>query len=421
MISDDGFTVLDLFSGAGGLAEGFIRAGFRTVGHVEMEKYAFMTLKTRIAYHLLKYEGDRDTYHEYLYGDTTREEMFHRVVYHMADIPLVNAKIETKTQKKIADIIMAKSKFNTVNVITGGPPCQTFSHISRYRRKRDVFFEDERTYLFKRYLYFIRKFKPDFFVFENVTGIITAGGGAIFSEFIDKARKAGYNVKAQVLNARDFNVLQNRRRVIVIGWKRKHRINDIPIDLHHSTESRFRVWDVLSDLPKLQPRNGSDAPQKYSAPPSEYLLKFGLRSQDDVLTLHRARYHNERDRKIYRMVISVWNEEHKRLKYNELPDHLKTHRNRHNFVDRFKVVAGDLPYSQTITAHLAKDGHYYIHPDISQARSITVREAARLQSFPDSYFFEGPRTAQFVQVGNAVPPLMAETIAIKIKSLLEEI
>ena len=139
-----------------------------------------------------------------------------------------------------------------------------------------------------------------------------------------------------------------------------------------------------------------------------------FQGKDDVLTLHNSRPNIERDINIYRRAIELWNDGHKRLNYNDLPDELKTHKNRHSFTDRFKVVEGDESYCHTILAHLSKDGHYFIHPDLEQNRSITVREAARIQSFPDSYFFEGPRTSQFMQIGNAVPPMMAKGIAMGI-------
>ena len=110
----------------------------------------------------------------------------------------------------------------------------------------------------------------------------------------------------------------------------------------------------------------------------------------------------------------------KRLNYAKLPERLIRHKNTSSFTNRFQVVNGD-GISHTVVAHIAMDGHYYIHPDIKQNRSITIREAARIQSFPDDYFFEGSRTAVFKQIGNAVPPLMAEKIAKKIKEILKNI
>ena len=102
-----------------------------------------------------------------------------------------------------------------------------------------------------------------------------------------------------------------------------------------------------------------------------------------------------------------------------MPETIRTHKNITAFLDRYKVLAGDIRCSHTMIAHIAKDGHYFIHPDIDQCRSISVREAARIQSFPDNYYFEGPRSAKYVQIGNAVPPLMANGLAEKIKDIFE--
>ena len=142
-----------------------------------------------------------------------------------------------------------------------------------------------------------------------------------------------------------------------------------------------------------------------------------IRKSTDVLTWHVARTNLERDREIYKLAIKAWEKNHKRLKYTDIPDSLATHNNKRSFLDRFKVVASDLPATQTMVAHISKDGHYYIHPSLEQARSVSVREAARIQSFPDDFYFEGSRTAAFRQIGNAVPPQLARTIAI---ALLEQ-
>ena len=157
--------------------------------------------------------------------------------------------------------------------------------------------------------------------------------------------------------------------------------------------------------------------------PSKYLVDNHIRNGLNVLTQQVSRPHTRQDREIYKIAVNKWNEGQQRLDYNDLPERLKTHSNRESFFDRFKVVAQDLNYSHTVVAHIAKDGHYYIHPSIEQNRSITVREAARLQSFPDDYYFEGvkesgSRTAAFKQIGNAVPPLMAQKIAKALKSVL---
>ena len=155
---------------------------------------------------------------------------------------------------------------------------------------------------------------------------------------------------------------------------------------------------------------------------SEYLQKKNISNGLGFTTLHIARPQNEQDKEIYRIAVKKWLEKNERLNYNDLEGRLQTHKNKHSFVDRFKVVAPNLPASHTVVAHIAKDGHYYIHPDIEQNRSLTVREAARIQSFPDDFYFEGEsekpsRTSAFKQIGNAVPVLLGEVIAKEILKL----
>jgi DNA (cytosine-5)-methyltransferase 1 len=155
---------------------------------------------------------------------------------------------------------------------------------------------------------------------------------------------------------------------------------------------------------------------QYTKPANEYLLNSGIRNGSVFTTQHIARNHNGLDLEIYQIAIRKWLNERKRLSYLELPEDLQRHKNRSSFLDRFKVV-NHLGLSHTMVAHISKDGHHYIYPDLDQVRSISVREAARIQSFPDDYFFEGGRTAAFRQIGNAVPPLMAQNIAKTLKEL----
>ena len=136
----------------------------------------------------------------------------------------------------------------------------------------------------------------------------------------------------------------------------------------------------------------------------------------EPVTLHWARPNTEQDLEIYRIAVDEWNKSRKRIRYTDLPTRLQTHKNNNAFLDRFKVVSQELPYSQTVVAHISKDGHYYIHPSLAQNRSLTPREAARLQTFPDDYYFESvsgtpSRKTAYKQIGNAVPVRLAESVA----------
>lgn len=405
---------IDLFAGAGGLSEGFIRQGFKPLAHVEMDKYASQTLKTRTAYWELKKTDNYPQYVNYLSGQITREELYSCLPKELENI-VINSEITEQSIQgifKIIDRNMSLLEEKKVHIIIGGPPCQAYSLVGRARDPEGKE-NDPRNYLYKLYIKFLKKYKPDMFVFENVPGIKTAGQGSFFSSMQEDMMSLGYTLESDVIDASNHRVLQKRKRVILIGWKKRKKLRFPYIEVD---SKEYRVSDLLQDLPNLQP---GEAYSKcnYVNDPSDYLKATSLR-EDGFVTQHISRSHNERDRQIYRLVIEAWENTKTRLKYTDLPPELRTHNNLNSFLDRFKVVAADKQYCHTMVAHISKDGHYYIHPDKSQLRSLSVREAARIQSFPDNFYFEGPRTAMFTQIGNAVPPLLSEKIAKGIKELL---
>lgn len=183
--------------------------------------------------------------------------------------------------------------------------------------------------------------------------------------------------------------------------------------------------DLFSDLPSRKAGEGKLCEVvKYTKPLSEmpYLEKFGIRGCMNFTTQHIARPNNQNDREIYVMAINKFLRTGKQLSYKDIPADHQTHKNKVSFLNRFSVV-NPWGCSHTVVAHIAMDGHYYIypnlHPTADNVRSITVREAARLQSFPDDFFFEGSRSAAFRQIGNAVPVLLAYNIAEQLKKQLE--
>lgn len=411
-------TYIELFAGAGGLAEGFMRAGFTPVAHLEIDKYASLTIKTRLAYHYLKKRKKLFVYYNYLKGQISRDELYSYLHKNIAT-EVINKEISEDNLFVLFKNIekrLIRLKLKKIDVIAGGPPCQAYSLVGRARDPYNME-NDPRNYLYKLYAKFLQKFKPKVFVFENVPGLLSAGEGKLWEDIKKHFGNSGYVVDYKILNAYDSGVLQNRKRVIVIGWRKEFNFY-YPEFKKNEEITNYKTRDILVDLPPLLPgekiTNGN-----YVSEPIPYLKKYGLRSKEDFLTLHITRKVNDRDRKIYHMAIELWEKHKKRLMYTDIPEKYRTHHNHKSFLDRFKVVAINLPCSHTVVAHLAKDGHYYIHPDIKQLRSISVREAARLQSFPDNYYFEGPMTSKFRQIGNAVPPLMAENIARKIREMIK--
>ena len=419
------YTFIDLFAGAGGLSEGFIRAGFTPIAHIEMKQDACNTLKTRSAFHYLQNHGQLSIYEEYLKNKeegTDGSALWAQVPSEVTNAAIC-ATIGEETIKGIFEKVDSLKGNKTVDIIIGGPPCQAYSVAGRARMGKAVE-EDPRNELYKYYVQFLEKYNPKMFVFENVLGIITAKRGEPFADLKKLVDELGYDMAAKVQIASQHGVLQNRQRVIIVGWKRnaspKYGYPELEIE-----DMPYTVMnDLFSDLPTRKAGEGKLCePISYTRPLSEmeYLEKSGIRGVLNFTTQHLARPTNDNDREIYKIAVEMWKDGKRRLNYAQLPSRLQKHKNKETFLNRFSVVDPD-GCCHTVVAHIAMDGHYYIYPTpnptMDNVRSITVREAARLQSFPDDYFFEGSRTSALMQIGNAVPVILAQRIAEAIKKKL---
>ena len=384
------YKFIDLFAGCGGLSEGFYKQGYKALLHLEINKVACKTLETRMKH----YEySEKEIEDAVMCDDITREGIIEDM------------------EKRIHD---------SVDVIIGGPPCQAFSTVGR-AQSPDGMKSDPRNYLFENYLEILNHFKPKMFIFENVKGLLTARpkGVRIFDIIVEKMRKT-YNIVSDpqmiLLNAADYGVPQMRERVIIIGVRKDLsyiNVNDIyknipksHSDVDKTLPNYVTVGEAILDLPKLNPGEGDNIQYvSKTLKKNSYIKKIG--NDSGIIYNHSARNHNDKDRERYRILS-----EHKNWQLKDLqkirPD--LVHHDPKHFGNRYTVQESDKP-GKTIVAHLYKDGNLFIHPDSEQARTFTVREAARIQSFPDDFVFEGARTEQFKQVGNAVPPLMAETFA----------
>lgn len=428
--------VIDLFSGGGGLSEGFHDNGYKIVAQVEKDHWACETLKTRIIYHFLKQENNLNLYNDYLLQrnshmsiDSDRKLIFnkHPELIEILNHTVLNRKFgnpasdsSATSTKDIINLLEKSLKFhnkNSVNIIIGGPPCQAYSLVGRSRMKEQAA-RDPRNYLFYHYLSIVKEYRPEIFIFENVPGLLNAKKGLVFEKIKEEFDSIGYRIltgtekedKKNIIDFADFGIPQRRKRVLLFGIRHDLKISYPDYKKYqYKWGQKLTVKDVISDLPMLHPGQGDDHNvANYPHSPLN-LFQEEMRNNSVGVINHKARRLNNRDKEIYKLVIKAA-EEGLQLKYPDLPAHLKTHKNEQSFVDRFKVHWwNNTPH--TVVAHISKDGHYNIHPDLKQTRALTVREAARVQTFYDNHIFEGPRTAQYIQVGNAVPPLMSNIIA----------
>ena len=410
--------IIDMFSGAGGLTEGFRdKDYFNFICHIEMDKDACSSLKLRNIYYYLKRQDNLSPYFEYIKGKISRDELCSHVPNNITK-DILNVEISKDKMPLIFDLIDERLGNEILDGIIGGPPCQAYSTIGRANNKSKKS-TDKRIYLYKYYLDFLSKYRPKFFIFENVKGLLSfkdVSGDLLLPKIIYEFDECGYDVSYKVINASDYGVSQRRERLFLVGHRKDLMFNKSFFEfLNKYIEDAPTLKELFENLPHIKSGKNSS---EYSCCCSSAFVEKYICKKEDILTQHFARPHNENDLKIYKLVLKA-KKRGENLRYIDIPSELQTHSNKTSFLDRYKALDYD-SVSHTIVAHISKDGHYYIHPDLRQNRSITVREAARIQGFPDNFYFEHSRTAAFKQIGNAVPPILSKKIATSILDFLGE-
>lgn len=450
------------------------RKKFAAVASVEKEEVPCSTLKLRHFFHSFPRGEVPEAYYKYISGEIDRTTLFEQYPQEAkkAQNSVLCWDMKSSTCDSLNAELQKRLGDATHWVLVGGPPCQAYSLAGRSRRKDDPSFADDPKHtLYRQYLYLLETLGPSVFVMENVPGLLTArlSGRStlkLITEDLHRAGTYGYRLyslsngkelkedsdfRELVINAMNYGVPQSRRRLFILGIRADIEISPRTLEFRQTVST----GEAIRDLPSVRSRlsRGSDSLENWicaiegirnidmsrvhKSIRSKILSKLEQvsRSQDrqteepsafarlmrdeflDEAPQHMTRSHMQSDLQRYFYAAIYAEVTGNSPKLQDFPGELlPRHKNIAGnpgttvFNDRFRVQLKDKP-SSTVTAHIRKDGHYFIHYDPLQCRSLTVREAARLQSFPDNYFFEGNRTEQYQQIGNAVPPLLASQIA----------
>ncbi len=409
------YTAIDLFSGAGGLSEGFLQTNkFKFLSHIEWEMPMVNTLRHNLVKRW-KYSKEEAEQAVIRFDIQKTDELIHGIWSQES----INEYGNCNNIEIIKNGINGLVKNQEVDIIIGGPPCQAYSLAGRAQDPNSMK-NDYRNYLFESFVKIVNYYKPKVFVFENVPGILSAkpGDKLVIERIYEAFNKIGYEIRNPkelsnaIFSSADFQVPQDRRRIIIFGVRKDYNkkvedfykaLTDLKSDKPYKT-----VKDAIGSLPKFMPLESSYKKGRAN-------ISHELVGNKKVLD-HEARYHNLRDIQIFKEWLSKnmnnYTTDEKLNFYKKVTGKETNH-------NKYRNLEWNKP-SPTIVSHLYKDGLMFIHPDVNQLRSITVREAALLQTFPMDFEFLGSNAYKYKMIGNAVPVLFAKKIAEAVINIFEE-